>query len=144
MKKVFQNKKYSEKCDIAKHFATSFNALLNRRHGFSILLLYAVCCIYCLFEVYKENPAIHRYIVEKGCMEYFSVFSWNCDRFLKICWNVNFETISMKFLCSVTLKMYWIFDVYVTITLDIGHLKKEWFTELCRSFKCRLICLYNI
>lgn len=73
-------------------------------------IVYVVCLKYI-----KKTPALHRYIVEKGCMEYFSVFSCNCDRFLKISCSVNFETISVKLLCSVTLKMYWIFDVYATL-----------------------------
>lgn len=97
-----------------------------------------------LFELYKENPAIHRYIGEKGWMEYFTISSHNCEysllhqnsksgRFLKVSCRVNFETISMNFLCSVRLKSHWfilhfewVFDlVYDFITSYTGHLKNN-------------------
>lgn len=67
MKNVFQNKKYSEKCDIVLHFVTLFNVLLNRRqldfHNCFYIQSLVICC---LFEIYEENPAIYRYVLEKG------------------------------------------------------------------------------
>lgn len=57
MKKVFQNKKYSELCDIFLHFASLFNVLLNRRQlDFHSLFYIKSVVIAPLFEVCEEDP----------------------------------------------------------------------------------------
>ena len=77
----------------------------NRRHmDFQYCFYVQSILICCLFEVYKENPAVHRYIGEKGWMEYFTIFSCNCEysllhqnsksgRFLKVSCSVAVLTL---------------------------------------------------
>ena len=100
-----------------------------------------------LVEVYEEKQASHRYMVGKGrsiLIVLLGNFGYSSSKilnqkstrksFLKVSCNGDSEIVSLNFSYSVSLKpidLSWSFEKY-------------WFTDLCLSYQCWQISLYNI
>lgn len=100
-----------------------------------------------LVEVYEEKQASHTYTVGKGrsiLIVLLGNFGYSSSKtinqkstpesFWKVSCNVDSEIVSMNFSYSVSVKpidLTWSFEKY-------------WFTELCLSYQCWQISLYNI